>query len=260
MADDRESQSERYLRAVIERLHKVELRRFDRNGRQRAVDYVFSSPAGVLGAVEMTTFRDRLATEMQSRLGQDRTITCGGLRSWSVTVDPGTRIDELRKRLPYVVAACDRYGVDDPVQLPDSGRCLDVQWLLSARIRLSPVALTGPGAGVAFVHLPPRAGFRRLDGFDKDLELLLADSGVVAKVFKLRDHHDVDERHLAIGVEIYGPGFDLIDELISPKHGRPRYAPKEDFRATHLWIAAGFGPVLTWNRSEGWVWKSIYPT
>ncbi|WP_099025822.1 hypothetical protein [Mycolicibacterium palauense] len=57
MSND-ERNSERYLRALIELLHGVTLEQFDRDGRQRAVDYVFTSPAGVAGAVEMTTYRD----------------------------------------------------------------------------------------------------------------------------------------------------------------------------------------------------------
>jgi hypothetical protein len=114
MGDERHS--ERYLRAVIELLHGVELEQFDRDGRQRAVDYVFASPNGATGAVEMTTYRDGRAAALQSNLNDDgETITCESPRGWAVTVELRTRLDRLRTRLPSVIAACDRHGVDDPV-------------------------------------------------------------------------------------------------------------------------------------------------
>lgn len=252
-----ESQSERYLRAVIEHFRGVELERFDCDGRQRAVDYVFASPDGVLGAVEMTTYRDTRSAEMQSKWAKGATIICDSPRGWAVMVELGTKIDSLRNRLPPVIAACDRYGFDDPAQLPQDGVGEEIGWFALERLRLFPSGFSVPGT--VSVHLPPAVGFPRDANLDHELEQMLTDALITSKLSKLRDHQGVTERHLAVGVGINGPGFDLMYQLISPREYIPDYAQPEDFAATHLWITAGFRPVLTWNRPGGWAWRSISP-
>ncbi|MCV7101153.1 hypothetical protein [Mycobacterium palustre] len=254
MGDERHS--ERYLRGVIELLHGVELEQFDRDGRPRAVDYVFTSPDGTTGAVEMTTYRDGRAAALQSKLNRDgKTITCDSPRGWAVTVELGTKLDHLRRRLPPVIAACDRHGVDDPMRLPTSEFGADVQWFVLGELRLSPSPLSAPGT--VEVRLPPRVSFPRNENLDHDLDRMLADEGIMSKLAKLRDHQGVSERHLAVGVHLYGSGFDLFDQLLTERGYVPRYALPDDFAATHVWITGGYRPVLTWTRPGGWVWRSL---
>lgn len=254
MADERNS--ERYLRAVIERLHGVELEPFDRDGRQRAVDYVFTSPEGVRGAVEMTTYRDPRAAALQSKLDDGgETIAVDSPRGWAVRVALGTRLDQVRRQLPAVIAACDRQGVDDPMRLPADEYGAEVRWFVGSDVGLSPSALTPPGT--VAVRLPPTAGWPRDENLDHDLDRMLTDSRVVSKLDKLRDHQGVAERHLAVGVHLYGPGFDLFDQLLSPRDYVPAYALGASVAATHLWITGGYRQVLTWTRPSGWAWRSL---
>lgn len=254
MGDERHS--ERYLRGVIELLHGVTLQQFDRDGRQRVVDYVFTSPAGVAGAVEMTTYRDGRAAALQSKLNDDgETIAVDSPRGWAARVELSTKLDQLRTRLPTVIAACDRHGVDDPMRLPTNEYGGDVQWFVSSGVGLSPSALSAPGT--VAVRLPPTVGWPRDENLDHDLDRMLTDARIASKLHKLRDHQGVTERHLAIGVHLYGPGFDLFDQLLSPRGYVPRYAPREDFAATHLWVTGGYRQVLTWTRPGGWLWQSL---
>ncbi|BBY67756.1 hypothetical protein [Mycolicibacterium helvum] len=256
MGDER--QEEKYLRVLIELLHNVELEQFDRDGRQRAVDYVFTSSEGATGAVEMTTYRDGRAAALQSKLNADgETITVDSPRGWMVRVELRTRIDQLRKRLPAVIAACDRHGVDDPVQLPLSEDSEDVQWFIESDLGLSPSAMAAPGA--VAVRMPPTVGFPRDENLDHDLHRMLSNPRITSKLNKLRDHDGVTERHLAVGVHHYGPGFDLFDQLLSPSGYVPEYAPGEHFAATHLWVTGGYRQVLTWSRRAGWAWKPFPP-
>jgi hypothetical protein len=251
-----ERHSERYLRGVIELFHGVELRQFDRDGRQRAVDYVFTSPDGVTGAVEMTTYRDGRAAALQSNMNEyGETLSCDSPRGWAVTVELGTKLDQLRARLPSVIAACDRHGVDDPIRLPLSESGADIQWFVSAGLSLSPSALSSPGA--VALRLPPTAGFPRDENLDRDLSRMFADTRIASKLAKLRDHLGVMERHLAVGVHIYGAGFDLFSQLLSHTGYVPEYALPDDFAATHLWITGGYHPVLTWTRPGGWEWRLL---
>jgi hypothetical protein len=244
------------LRAVIERLHGVELEQFDRDGRQRAVDYVFTSPEGATGAVEMTTYRDGRATALQSKLNDDgETITVDSPRGWAVRVELGTKLDQLRKRLPAVIVACDHHGVDDPIRLPTNEYGADVQWFVSSELGLSSSALSAPGT--VAVRLPPTAGWPRDENLDHDLDRMLTDARVASKLHKLRDHQSVTERHLAVGVYLYGPGFDLFDQLLSQRGYVPKYALLDDFAATHLWITGGYHAVLTWTRPHGWAWRTL---
>jgi hypothetical protein len=253
-----ERNSEVYLRAVIELLHGVELEQFDRDGRQRAVDYVFASPEAVTGAVEMTTYRDGRAAALESKLNADgETVTVDSPRGWMVSVGLGTRIDQLRKRLPSVIAACDRHGVDDPMRLPISEDGADIQWFAASDIALSPSAMSAPGTVV--VGMPPTVGWPRDENLDSDLERMLTGAGIASKLDKLRDHQGVTERHLAVGVHHHGPGFDLFDQLLSPSGYVPQYEPGEGFAATHLWLTAGYRQVLTWTRPDGWAWKPFPP-
>lgn len=252
-----ESRSEAYLRGIIELLHGVELQPFDCDGRQRAVDYIFSSPEGVTGAVEMTTYRDGSAAALQAKLNNDGgTIPVDSSRGWLVQVERSTKLDRLQSRLRPLIAACDRHGVDDPVLLPADEHNVDVQWFVSSELGLSPSGLAAPG--IMIVQLPPVAGWPRLENLDQDLDRMLTDKLVVSKLNKLHDHHDVTERHLAVGVDLYRAGFELVNQLLSPRGYVPEYVLPEDFAATHLWITAGFGPVLAWTRSSGWAWTPLF--
>lgn len=253
MSDER--QSERYLRAVIELLHGVKLEQFDRDGRQRVVDYVFTKLAGVAGAVEMTTYQDGRAAAWESKMSSAETITCESLRGWAVIVRLDTKHDHLRLRLPSIIAACDRHGVDDPMRLPASESGAYIEWFTAVGLSLSPSTMSAPGT--VAVHLPPTVGFPRNENLDRDLGQILSSSGVASKLRKLRDHADVTERHLAVGVHAHGSGFDLFDHLLSNRGYVPQYAPPDGFEATHVWVTAGYHSVLTWTRPGGWAWRAI---
>ncbi|WP_099024658.1 hypothetical protein [Mycolicibacterium palauense] len=196
------------------------------------------------------------AAALQSKLNDDgETITVDSARGWAVRVELSTRLDALRRRLPAVVTACDHHGVDDPARIPASECGADVEWFVSSGLRLSPSSLASPGTVV--VWMPPTAGWPRDAALDHDLDRMLSNTGVTSKLGKLRDHTGVTERHLAVGVHHYGPGFDLFDQLLSPRGYVPQYEPPDGFAATHVWITAGYHAVLTWTRASGWSWRSL---
>lgn len=249
-----ERQSERYLREVIGLLHGVTLELFDRDGLQNVVDYVFASPNGG-GAVEMTTYRDNRAAAWFSKLSDSEVIDCASERGWTVVVELGTKLAQLKQRLPVVIAACDRRRVDRPDLLPVTDWDADIRWFITTGINLYPSPASKPGT--VRVQMPPTMGFPSSKGLDGDIERLLSDAKVATKLSKLRDHPDVAERHLAIGVDWYGPGFNLIDNLLMKRDYLPQYAPPDDFAATHIWLSGGGWDVLNWTRSNGWVWRSL---
>ncbi|MEU1550879.1 hypothetical protein [Nocardia sp. NPDC005745] len=82
-----ERSEEKYLRAVLETLHGVELTPYDRCGRTNAVDYVFASLRSS-GAVEVTTITDNDAAAWQPKLATpaDQLIPCASARSWSLSI------------------------------------------------------------------------------------------------------------------------------------------------------------------------------
>jgi hypothetical protein len=249
-----ERQSEKFMRGVIELLHGVTLEQFDRHGRQRAVDYVFTSPSGG-GAVEITTYQDSRAAAWFSKLSSNGVIECASPRGWAVTVELGMKLDHLTLRLPSIVAACDRYQVDHPTRVPATDWDADVQWFVTTGLNLYPSPASSPGT--VRVQMPPTIGFPSDEGFDRDLERLLCDTKIANKLRKLRAHSSVTERHLAIGVDLYGSGFDLIDNLLMSRGHVPQYMPPDDIVATHIWLNAGGWDVLTWTRPTGWEWRTL---
>jgi len=245
-----------YLKLLIEQLHGVSLTQHDRDGRQGAVDYMFRSPS-VSGAVEMTTVQDGRAAAWGSKLGGGETIECHSPWGWTVVVDLGTRLDQLRRRLPSVVAACDHHWVTSQTHLPAAAQQnADVRWFDSTGNSLYTV---DGRPGTIRVQMPPVFAFPRTEGLDEDLAELLSSAAIGAKLCKLRDYpDDVSERHLAIGVaDIYGSGFDLLDNLKMGRCDVPEYEPPDGFAATHLWVTAGGHSVLTWTRAAGWVWREL---
>lgn len=249
-----ERQSERYLRRVIELLHGVTLELFDRDGLQNVVDYVFTSPNGD-GAVEITTARDGRAAAWFSKLSDSELIDCVSERGWTVVVELGTRLAQLKQRLPAVIAACDRRQVDRPDHLPVTDWDADVQWFITTGIDLYLSPASKPGT--VRVQMPPTFGSPSSEGLDGDIERLMLDAKIATKLSKLRDHPDVTERHLAIGVDWYGPGFNLVDNLLGKREYLPQYVPPDDFVATHIWLSGGGWDVLTWTRSREWAWRSL---
>jgi hypothetical protein len=250
-----ERNSELYLKLVIEQLHGVSLTQHDRDGLQGAVDYVFTSPSRS-GAVEMTTVQDGRAAAWGSKLDDGETIACPSPRGWTVVVDLGTRLDHLRRWLPAVVAACDRYGVTSSAYLPFAAQDdADVRWFASTDNRLHAVA---GRPGTILVNMPPVVAFPRSEGLGEDLGDLLSSDAIATKLDKLRNHPGVSERHLAIGVsDIYGPGFDLLNNLAIDARDLPTFELPDGFPATHLWLTSGGYSVLTWNRANGWAWREL---
>lgn len=87
---------------------------------------------------------------------------------------------------------------------------------------------------------------------------LLSNAAIATKLNKLRNHPGVSERHLAIGVsDIYGSGFDLLDNLKMGRRDLPKFEIPDGFAATHLWLTAGGYSILTWNRADGWIWREL---
>jgi hypothetical protein len=108
------------------------------------------------------------------------------------------------------------------------------------------------------VNMPPVAAFPRTEGLDADLADLLSNAAIATKLNKLRNHPGVSERHLAIGVsDIYGSGFDLLDNLKMGRRDLPKFEIPDGFAATHLWLTAGGYSILTWNRADGWIWREL---
>lgn len=235
-------------------LHGVTLEQFDRDGLQNVVDYVFTSPSGG-GAVEITTYRDNRAAAWFSKLSSSETMECPSERGWTVVVELGTKLTQLAQRLPSVIVACDRYQVDRIDHVPVSDWDDDIQWFVATGINLYPSPASTPGT--VRLQMPPTMGFPSNEGVDRDLERLLSDAKVSTKLSKLRDHRDVVERHLGIGVDWYGPGFDLIDNLLMKRDYVPQYTPPDDFAATHIWLTGGGWDVLAWTRPDGWAWRAL---
>lgn len=252
-----ERRTEQFMSQVVQLLHGVSLVPFDIDGRQRAVDYVFDS-GNVRGAVEVTTIQDGRAVEWWTKLGNgEKTIPCASPRGWSVTVTLNARLDVLRRRLPAVVAACDRHNVDQPSRVPWTGRDHDVEWFVSGDNSLRVSAASGPG--IIQIQMPATGGFvsTATDAVDSDLDRMMSSEQLRRKLDKLRDHDDVEERHLAIGVDLYGPTH-LVDRLLTQRGSLPNYEPPEGFAATHVWICSGFGQaVLAWDRTDGWNWRAL---
>ncbi len=242
------------MRGVIELLHSVTLEQFDRDGRQGVVDYVFTSPSAD-GAVEITTYRDSRAAAWFSKLSSGETIECPSPRGWTVVVELRTKLAQLKQRLPSVVAACDRHQVDRPNFVPVTEWDADVQWFVATDLNLYPSTASRPGT--VRVQMPPTTGAPNTEGLDRDLDRMLSDAKIATKLRKLRDHPNVTERHLAIGVDWYGPGFDLIDNLLMKRGYVSQYVPPDDFAATHIWLSGGGWDELTWTRANGWVWRSL---
>lgn len=242
---------------VVELLHGVTLVPFDREGRQRAVDYVFGSDH-TGGAVEVTTLQDGRAAAWWTKLDDgEKTISCPSPRGWLVTITLSARLDELQRRLPAVVAACDRQNADRPADVPWTDRDDDLRWFVSGKNNLRVSEASKPGT--IRIQMPTSGGFvsSATDGVDADLAQIMSSGLLRRKLDKLRDHLGVAERHLAIGVDLYGP-VHLVDRLLTKRGSLPKYEPPEDFAATHVWICGGFGQaVLGWEQTGGWTWHTL---
>lgn len=252
-----ERRSEQYMARVVELLHGVALTPFDRDGRQRAVDYVFGSDSAS-GAVEVTTIQDGRAVAWWNKLDDgERVIQCSSPRGWLVTISLGSRLDVLQRRLPAVVAVCDRHNVDRPADVPWADRDEDLQWFVAGDNSLRASVAAKPGT--IRVQMPSAGGIvsSATDGVDADLAKIMSSGQLRRKLDKLQDHPGAAQRHLAIGVDLYGPPH-LVDRLLTERGSLPKYEPPEDFAATHVWICGGFGrAVLAWDRTDGWTWRKL---
>ena len=255
--NDLESRQEKYMKRVVELLHKVPLTLFDVPGRTGAVDYVFSSSQRGEGAVEVTTIRDEKAAAWELLLDSDaKTIECASSRSWALTVELKTKRAELEKRIPRVVDLLDCYAVDDPLQLPVEEWSEDVLWLLASQNRLRPTGF-GP-VGTVRVDLPAQVGLVDDEGTDRDLSRVLGTNHMQSKASKLMKHPDINERHLAVGVAMYGPGFTLLNQLMFDPGRPPSWDPRQVLEGvTHIWLSGGTRDVLAWDLSTDWHWRQL---
>ncbi|MFT3901324.1 MAG: hypothetical protein QM728_13910 [Gordonia sp. (in: high G+C Gram-positive bacteria)] len=251
-----ENSTERFMRFAIECVHEVELELWDTNGRQNAVDYVFTSPNGN-GAVEVTSIRNSDAAAWYSVLGESHRIAVPSPRGWSLEVGLHTRRSDLLEYLPGVIRLCDQVGVDRLGALTPSEWTDDVQWVASNTKHLRTAEWVGQGQ--VFIRLPGVSGMVTVnqDVLDDQVAALLNDPRLEGKLAKLRLHPDVSERHIAVGVDLYGTEFGLVDALLRGRDLLPTYTPPADFCATHIWLNGGGWVVLAWNRDESWRWCEL---
>jgi len=132
-----------------------------------------------------------------------------------------------------------------------------LRWIGDNHNNLRPSPADRPGT--IRIDMPPRSGFPNDEGLERDLARLLCDDTIAAKLRKLGDHHGVSERHLALGVmDFYAAGSDLLEHLLMGRERQiPKYQPAQDFPATHVWISGGSHAVLSWNRGDGWQWRTL---
>ncbi|WP_280309020.1 hypothetical protein [Nocardia abscessus] len=243
---------------MLERLHDVQLTPFDLGGRQNAVDYVFTSDRGA-GAVEMTTIRDGQAAAWQSRLAlhEDQLIRCASTRAWMLSIDLTTQRKTLQARIPPVIELLDGRNLDSLSQLPIEEWTEDVRWLAQSQNNLQPSSYGD--SGTVRLWLPAQARIVDDGQIDADLAREFSTPLMQGKAEKLRKHSDVVERHLAIGVAMYGPGFTLLDQLMfSPGHP-PRWDPQPVLAGvTHIWLTCGTRDVLAWDVLAGWSWRRLF--
>ncbi|MEU1550878.1 hypothetical protein [Nocardia sp. NPDC005745] len=168
-----------------------------------------------------------------------------------------TRRKTLEVWIPRINELLDRYGVDFVWQLPAEQVPTEaVRWLISSQNTLRPNDDGEPGT--VRLWLPAQTGIMNDEQFDVDVARALTTDRMLTKVEKLRKHPDVAERHLAIGVMMYGPGFTLLDQLLFGPGQPPRWDPRPGLvGVTHIWLTGGAYDVLAWDVAAGWNWRRL---
>jgi hypothetical protein len=247
---DKESPDELFARRCVERVLGVSVNRWDRRGLEAAVDYHVDYDGREPAALEITTLTDQAMRQILA-LSEQPLDVVPRLFDWRVTPHAGTRMAELRRHVPRLIALCEKAGVDDPAKLSNQAHP-DVEWWETA-----PVTVKGYRTS-----RQPRVRLLRapVSGATKDSMSALVDSLgpvcqsllIVRKIKKL-EASQLSERHLFLlvddsGME-FGPYYALATERAAPTDD-----PNVPEAITTLWLASGWtlGGVLRWSRGSGW--------
>jgi hypothetical protein len=247
---DKESPDELFARRCVERVLDVPVNRWDRRGREAAVDYHIDYDGRQPAALEITTLTDQAMRQI-SALSEEPLEVVPRLFDWHVTPHAGTKMTELRRHVPRLIALCEATGVDDPAKLPNQTH-LDVEWWETA-----PVTVKGYRTS-----RQPRVRLLRppVGGATKDSMSALVDSlgsigqsTLITRKIKKLQASQLGERHLFLLVDDSGLGFGPYYALAT-KHAVPTDDPSVPEAITTLWLASGWtlGGVLRWSRGSGW--------
>lgn len=249
-ATDELDQTERFFKALLERVNGVELEHYDTAGRQGAVDFVFPCAGGV-AAVEVTFLRNRLATQWEKLLADQPTLDVDSERSWSLVFPHIVKRDEIVAHLGVIVALCDYCGVDSPEALPAGAWTADVEWWTDHHLQLE--ATRRGSGGLVFLVPEGAGGFLDSETIDEGIDRLLGHPLIGRKVRKLGEHPDAVERHLAVAVDMYELAFPLVTKLTGNIKVLPKRTPSIAPLVTHLWVLGQFSfELLAWNVAHGW--------
>lgn len=239
--------------------------KFDRDGRQGAVDFLLRYSDHRTGALEVTSHASPRSREVYALLSRERFQWPNpGSWSWSLAVASDANLKRLRKHYPHVIQTCESHGVTAPSDLPFALLDRDpVLWgaafeEMGARFRGH-----GPtGTRDAHVLVIPEAVAGGVDDELVHLSCVITEllqvPGVVAHLAKLL-RHDASEHHLFLTLGAGAIPFPQYYVLCGAPTRLPADSPEVPRGVSHLWFATGYGPTLLgWTERSGWAAHEVF--
>jgi hypothetical protein len=251
-------------RRVVSDALGVSVELYDDGTREggRMVDALFTYPDGRKAALEVVSDVDVRSTQQFARLARDNALfsVAGLSHGWYVSIGQKANIDKLVERDlvqilgPLEAAGAVRYeGPNQGAQLsPAVERLAARHGIRATRIEAWPAGrvILNPGPWVGSASMSPAFTSRWVSTF------LVGPLGM-QKASKLRDHEDVDERHIFIwATNRTDMSFQVVLEgSIQLAAGvEPPTFPEG---ISHLWIGGmtSIQGVVAWFPDRGW-WRT----
>jgi len=223
------------------------------------VDAIFAYPDGRRAALEITSDEHEAARQQAERLADDNwTYSIAGLKQgWYVRVSLDSRINQLEKDLLGILGPLEAAGIAG--YEPDRwARSISDVDRLAIRHGLKANVIEGSPAGEVFVSQAAWGSTADSDPavVSRWVATFLTQRLGKRKAVKLRDHKNVDERHLFIWATSRS---DLgVRRVLSRdiEIGVDTEAPSLPDGVSHVWVGAARG-VVAWFPDRGW-WRTSW--
>lgn len=219
----------------------------------RTPDARLTYPDGRKAVLEITTLADPAELQLHN-LVRRVDWPAPGEWSWLVNVGSPQELPKVEAVYARAIELMERLGVKtvDELDLELIDGDDDLTWLATE----SESTFHGwDGGSPARVHVSPSGAFAVWDNASDEVSASLAaafeQEPIASHVAKLLEHED-DERHLFLITHTTGLGPAAAFALIEPK-AVPSSDPPAPDGITHVWLASGWGQVVTvWERGPGW--------
>ncbi|WP_419707594.1 hypothetical protein [Promicromonospora sp. NFX87] len=232
----------------------------DDNSADGMYDVDLEYPDGRKAALEISRVADTDSFQLDAYCSSPKRVA--GASDWAVQVPAGLTLDDLKQRVPALIAECDQAGVDRPDDLqavqnwyPGPTSSPLASWFYAARNAGLTMGRVGPArdaqAQIFWARGAGGVASVNLRGLDAWINTQVTEDWFTSNVKKL-ERSGLTELHLAVTLHDVAVPEDLLISFMKATTV-DQTSTLQAGALTDLWLLTPFAPVyVRWSSTSGW--------